>query len=333
MFHSRAGFRGWTSSQPVIVCVLLLASLFLAADEPKPRAGLKGHDTSVQCIAFSSDSKLLASASLDCTLRIWDVGAGKAKHVLKGHVFAVCSVAFAPEGNLLASGGVHFTPEKTPTVLLWDAATGQQKGALLHGRAVHCLAFSPDGKRLASGGTAGERGGEVKVWDVESKKLLLTLDHARYSNVVSVAFSRDGKQLASGNADETIRIWDAQTGKEQMTLQGHEHAVNAVAFSPDDKMIVSGGQDQTVRLWSRATGKEIAVLKDHTEPVQSVGCSPDGKLLLTASLDGSVKLRDPATGKPVTTLKAGQINSVVFSKDGRLIAAGDFEGDITLWNR
>ena len=71
----------------------------------------------------------------------------------------------------------------------------------------------------------------------------------------SVAYSPDGKTLASGSFDQTIKLWDAATGKERATLKGHTVGVLSVAYSPDGKTLASGSRDLTIKLWDMATGK------------------------------------------------------------------------------
>lgn len=76
----------------------------------------------------------------------------------------------------------------------------------------------------------------------------------------SVAYSPDGQRIISGSADMTIKVWDAQTGQETITLKGHTRGVSSVAFSPDAKRIVSGSHDGTVRLWDAQSGQEALTL-------------------------------------------------------------------------
>ena len=92
-----------------------------------------------------------------------------------------------------------------------------------------------------------------------------------------MAFSPDGKRLASGSADGTVKVWDALTGQETLTLKGHNGRVASVAFSPDGQRIASGSRDGTVKVWDALTGQETLTLKGHTKGISSVVFSPDGQ--------------------------------------------------------
>ena len=155
-------------------------------------------------------------------------------------------------------------------------------------------------------------------------------------SVYSVSFSPDGKRIVSGSGDETIRIWDATTGKVLDTLEGHTDDVTSASFSPDGKRIVSGSSslDNTIRIWDATTGKELETLEGHTNGVTSVSFSPDGKRIVSGSRDKTIRIWDATTGKELDTLKGhtSVVASVSFSPDGKRIVSGSWDKTIRIWD-
>jgi WD40 repeat protein len=152
--------------------------------------------------------------------------------------------------------------------------------------------------------------------------------------VTGVAFGPDGRRVASGSADNTVKVWDAATGHEVLTLKGHSDSVISVAFSPDGRRIASGSGDNTVKVWDSGTAHEILTLKGHTETVESVAFSPDGRRIASGSWDHTVKVWDAATGREMLKLNGHTdgVMSVVFSPDGRRIASGSYDKTVKVWD-
>ncbi|KIM66068.1 hypothetical protein SCLCIDRAFT_399095, partial [Scleroderma citrinum Foug A] len=157
------------------------------------------------------------------------------------------------------------------------------------------------------------------------------------SAVWSVAFSPDGRHIVSGSRDNTIQLWDAQTGGQVGNpLHGHTDEVWSVAFSPNGRHIVSGSGDDIILLWDAQTGDQVGnPLQGHTDSVWSVAFSPDGGHIVSGSDDKTIRLWDAWTGGQVGNLLQGHtatVQSVAFSPDGRYIVSGSEDNTIRLWD-
>ncbi|RKU20000.1 hypothetical protein C6503_06970 [Candidatus Poribacteria bacterium] len=161
---------------------------------------LAGHTDNVTSVAFSYDSRTLASSSVDNTVRLWDVVTDAHKATFTGHTDTVVSVAFSPDGSLLASGS------DDNTIILWDIDTGEPRTTIVaHTTGVNDVVFSPDGKTLASCGYRDDT--TVKLWDVDTGALKTTFFGHTYG-ITEIAFSPDGQTLASGSWDGIVLLWD-----------------------------------------------------------------------------------------------------------------------------
>ena len=150
--------------------------------------------------------------------------------------------------------------------------------------------------------------------------------------VKSVAFSPDGTQIASGSRDETVRVWDTETGVCRHILEGHHYWVSSVAFSPDGAQIASASWDKTIRVWRTSTGVCSKILEGHTRAVTSVAFSPDGTCIASASDDSTVRIWRADNGACEKTLKGhSKVTSVAFSPDGTQLAWSSTDGTIRIW--
>ncbi len=154
------------------------------------------------------------------------------------------------------------------------------------------------------------------------------LQHA--GPVHALVYSPDGKWLASAGADKVIRLWDAETGKVGLSLEGHQGDVRCLAFVPAgaDKpatILVSASFDKTIRFWDLQTGRELTHLINHPGTATTLAVSPDGKLLATGGNEtAEIFLWQIEDGKEVRRWKAhrGGVMGLVFGRDGKTIASG-----------
>ncbi|HZT58913.1 MAG TPA: WD40 repeat domain-containing protein, partial [Pyrinomonadaceae bacterium] len=222
----------------------------------QPLRVLRGHTGNVGVIAFSPDSKLLASGGADNTIRLWDWETGQQVRAFEGHTGYVSALAFSPDGKLLASGG------NDRTVGVWDVASGRPLNTLNgHKGRINALAFGPDGKALASGANADET---LRLWDVQTGKLLQSFGGSP-NGATEVAFSADGAALATWWKTErkdqnVIKLWRADSGRLVLDLQ--DLSLKSAAFSREGHtFIVASGEeyrDVRTRIYSSASGEALA---------------------------------------------------------------------------
>lgn len=326
------------------------------------------HQSAVWCVSFSPDGQVLASGSLDGTVRLWNLNGQEIK-VLKGHRSEVLSVCFSPDGNMLASGSwdgtvklwscngqelqsFHTNHSKVSSVCFSPDGTmlaiGYQDGVIIlqsltnhksqllekSGAEVFSICFSPDGKMIASASASvsasGNTDSAVKIWNINARKTqLIEMVEGHGYTVLSVSFSPDSQTIAYGNSNGVVTLLSLN-GREGRTFKGHRGAVWNVIFSPDSQTIASCGQDGSIQLWSlnRQTSK---VFKAHYSDTLSISFSPDSQMLASSSWDCTVKLWN-IHGQKILKFHehCRAVTSVCFSPDGRIIASASEDGTIKL---
>jgi WD40 repeat protein len=261
-------------------------------------------NASVVSVDFSPDGRLLAFAlgnyagqelGTDFSIRLWNPETGQEVRRLEGHTDSVSSVRFSPDGRLLASGS------HDQTVRLWNPETGLEIRKLHgHGSNVNSVDFSPDGRLLASAsGNYSEQKTDddytVRLWNLETGLEIRRLLGHR-SSVNAISFSPDGRLLVSASgfvpedpaappigSDDTVRLWNIETGQEVQRLKSHTRYVYKVVFSPDGRFIVSSSGDRTIRIWDLCTKECTAIITRKFHKVGGLALSSDGRYMVSGS--------------------------------------------------
>ena len=310
------------------------STLQATLDECHEQRTLLGHTDQVLHVAYSPDGTRLITTSRDGAARLRDTSTQNLIHCLNGHQGPVILAAFSPDGKRVLT----LAPRPDRAAILWDVESGKQ---------IFKLQLTSEWDERFQGPT-----GWLSPQDAAKHGAQFT-DPTEFR---TACYSPDGKSIliAMGEyPDCTARIWDAETGKERLVLQGHEGPVGSAAYSPNSQWIVTASLDKTARIWEAATGKQLHVLKGHSGGVMSASFSPDGKRVLTIG-EGRIyeftkekgynttvlnidtlepvagRLWDAATGKPVVALEWESAGGVlgggralvrqgIFSPDGRFI--------------
>ncbi len=281
---------------------------------------LRGHIQKVTHVAFSADGRWVATASLDRSIKIWDVDTGKVLKTLDGHKRPIRALTFAPNDEFLASAG------SGGTIYIWNPKTGKHTRPIkAHDRSIRALAITPDGSRLAS--CSDDR--TIKIWDVKTRKLIRNLNGKgqwhKYP-ITCLAFGRKGALLAAGDEGRRIRVWDTATGEVGLSLKGHKHWVSSLTFSRNGTKLASGSWDRTVRIWDMAQKQRPVVLRGHEHPVRGLAFNPEATKLASVDSTNTVKVWNLRDAVDPQTLpgQPGSVRTVSFSRDGQFLAAVRF---------
>jgi len=276
------------------------------------------HAEWVTDICFSADGELVATASNDRCVRLWDV-AGNLLASLPGHTAMVTSICFCKEGKYLA------TASSDGIVRLWDLGGNKIEQFVCHNAPLWSVSSSPDGKYLAI--ASYDR--TARLWSLAGELITTLLGHT--APVTAVCFHPDGKTLVTGSLDGTARLWDL-AGNQVREILSDSEAVTSACFSPKGDLLAAARLDGTVRLCD-LKGDRVVDLVGHGDSITRVCFSPDGALVATASADETARLWDLG-GNLVAELvgHTGAVTSICFSSQGKKLVTSSYDRTARLWD-
>jgi len=349
---ARAARQLESIAAPLLLRVATLAQMQQTLYSIHENNRLIGHSSSVNDISFSPDGQLIASASDDYTVRLWEingtpVSADKTSaSAPKQHISRVNSIDFSPDSQMLVSASDDGTLKlwqrngqvlpislRRPTQIYGAGRTSQSYDAIIGDFSYKQARFSPDGERIV--GVSAD--GNLTFWK-RNGDFIKTFS-ADPEWVTAISFSPDGQRLASAGWDGTVKLWDSQ-GNFQDQLD-HMGKVRSVSFSPDGQVIASGGADRVIKLWSK-DGQLLQELTGHIDDVTSLSFNKSSSILVSLSQGQDAEMRfwqrADGSGAPkfveIEELRrdTGFLSAHFSPYQDNLLAIANGDNTIRLWN-
>ncbi|KAL0578655.1 Lissencephaly-1 [Marasmius crinis-equi] len=334
-----------------------------------PRHSLMGHRSPITSVAFHPVFSMLATASEDCTIKIWDWETGQFERTLTGHTRDVKCLDFHPKGTHLVSASSDLT------LRLWETELWERRG--YSGQTMHGHDHTISSARFLNSGdyiVSASRDRTIKVWEVATKFCIRTIA-AHDDWVRSVTPSTDDRLLVSCSNDHMARVWEYKTGQMKAELRGgHDRQVEVAVFAPANTysyirelvglednndepgvFAFTGGRDNLIIIWDAQSGRQLKTLIGHDGWIRGLEFHPSGKFLISVSDDKHMRVWDLATGRCTRVIQAhshfvtclawgrtshgvgqngvngAEANGAAVTKRANVIATGGVDLTVNIW--
>jgi len=312
-----------------------------------------GHAANINAVAWSSDGLVIASASDDATVKLWNTN-GSLLRTLSTHPYQATALALSPDSTRLAVGtyaggygkvGSGGWSNGLGIVFVWQATNGWADPSIRVLRTltnrfgkITSTAFSADGSWLASSTSSGSN----HVHRLSDGAILTTRSGYTANQwiaaqiqapVLGITFSSAGL-LASACEDGTVRAWNSSWSQVWTTNTAQGSNITGVAFSPNGSRLASASLDGSICIWSTSTWSLDRKLTGHAGGVTGIAFSPDGNVIASGGEDHTAKLWEVTGGSCLATATGHQaaVTCVAFSPDGNRIVTGAADNTLRLWS-
>jgi WD40 repeat protein len=336
-------------------------------EEHRHRAALRGHTTFVRGLLFTPDNRHLVSASEDGTMRVWDAATGTCIYILYGYAARVHDMSWSPDGSHLVSVesnpdltvyplnnampittlrghtdlpyGVRWSPNGLfiasnsvgNVIRLWDGKTGKTLESLTYpedpGNSFSGLAWSPDGGCLATG--TAHHG--IQLFDMTTRSARPLENGQTLISGYAMRWSPNGAMLAVSCEDDTIGVWNTDSGEPLLRVPGERWCLAWSSHSTHLALFESRSEDSELLLWDIQRRERIR-LAVHPGVVVEIAWMEDDTFLITAGNDGRLRWWEVDTGNCVLQIQAhqGKINTMKLSPDETTLASSGDDGGIMI---
>lgn len=303
---------------------------------------LIGHTSPVNAVTITPDGTRVISGASDNTVRVWSLATGTQVLRFNGHSLPVIALAITPDSKKVVSVSIA----KHNSIKVWDLETGKEKLTLKGNRNIVRTVATTSNNRIIS----GSDNGTIKVWDLTNGKICFESKNERKSEgdygsvhlelvpVYTIAVTYDNKWLIAGSGhskhiNNTIKVWNLETGEEAFTLGSHENPISTLAVTPDGKQVISASFDNTIKVWDLESQEEILTFYGHDDSINDIKITPDGNQIVSASKDKTLKVWNlELQAQHIQLIKNKRsVNDLTITPDGEQVIFVLTNKIITVW--
>ncbi|MBN3299693.1 guanine nucleotide-binding protein G(I)/G(S)/G(T) subunit beta-3a [Amia ocellicauda] len=295
----------------------------------RTRKTLRGHLAKIYAMHWSTDSRLLVSASQDGKLIVWDSYTTNKVNAIPLKSSWVMTCSYAPSGNFVACGGL----DNMCSIYNLKTREGNVKVSRElagHTGYLSCCRFLNDNEIVTSSGDT-----TCALWDIETgtQKTVFT---GHTGDCMSLAVSPEFNLFISGACDSSAKLWDVREGACRQTFTGHESDINAICFFPNGNAICTGSDDATCKLFDLRADQELISFSHESIicGITSIAMSRSGRLILAGYDDFNCNIWDALKAERVGVLSGhdNRVSCIGVTCDGMAACTGSWDSFLKIWN-